>query len=230
MKHFVALGLVCLLSQGILFAEAFSFSADSMSSTRALGKERTVLSGNARIVSDSTIITADLIELYGTEYRYAVCSGNVVAIDEKKGLKLTTNKLFYDRTDKLSRLEGFSTLEDKRNKLVIKGGYIENDEKKDVAIIRIGVRVLKEDMACSSEYARYSRVDKVFELSGDPIVRWKGDEYRAEFITVNIETDEISMKGRVQGSLVKKEDAASPPPAAPIMNPETNDKPSPGNM
>jgi lipopolysaccharide export system protein LptA len=199
--------LFFLCSAWFLFADEFSFSADSLSSTRAKGKERTDLVGNAKIVSESLVISADSIVLYGKNYRYAVCSGNVNAVDEKKGLRLATSKLFYDRDDKISRLEGFSTLEDKRNQLVIKGGYIENNEKTEIAVIRVGVTVLKKDMVCRSEYARYNRKEKIFELSGDPKVKWKDDDYVAEYITVNLDTEDIVMRGAVKGSVVKKEES-----------------------
>jgi len=49
-----------------------------------------------------------------------VCSGSVVVVDEKNQLKLTSETLFYDRTDKISRIEGPSVMEDKKNKMVIK--------------------------------------------------------------------------------------------------------------
>jgi len=212
---------VFALCAAAALADEFTFAADSVSSTRAKGKERTILAGNAKIVSDTMTITADTIELYGENYRFALCSGSVVAVDEKKGMRLTTNHLYYDRTDKVSRMEGFSTLEDKKNKLVVKGGYIENDERSDTAIIRIGVRVLKEDMATRSEYARYDRGKKTFELSGDPTVRWKGDDYAADFITVNLDTEEISMKGAVKGTLTKKEEKKEGTvPAAPTEEEE----------
>ncbi len=201
-------------------AEKFTFSADAMSSTRAKGKERTYLRGHAKIVTGGMTITADSIELYGDEYRFALCTGAVVAIDEGKGLRLFTESLHYDRVEKLSRLEGFSTLEDKRNKLVIKGAYIENDEKSETAVIRIGVRVLKDDMACRAENARYDRARKVFELTGDPRVVWKGDEYAAETIVVDLETDDIVMKGSVSGTLTEGKDEEKKPAAGPESSAE----------
>ncbi|MCX7025057.1 MAG: hypothetical protein NT080_10605 [Spirochaetes bacterium] len=211
----VFLALVLSASAVAASADQFSFSADSMTSTRAKGKERTILKGSAKIVSGGTVITAACIELYGTDYRFALCTGQVTAVDEQRGMRLMTENLYYDRVDKVSRLEGFSTLEDKKNKLVIKGGYIENDERTEIAVIRIGVRVLKDDMVCRSEYARYDRAGKSFELSGDPRVKWKGDDYSAEIIIVDLETDDIVMKGSVRGSLTKEDPPAVPKGEAP---------------
>ena len=206
MKRLIAVILFLLIGSSVcLFGEKFSFVADSISSSRAKGKEKTILEGNAKIITEGIIINAKKIELYGDDYRYAFCSGSVIAVDEKRGLRLITESLYYDRIDKVSRLEGFSTLEDKKNKLVIKGGYIENDEKTEIVVIRIDVRVLKEDMVCRSEYARYDREKETFEISGNAKIRWKGDDYFAEVITINLDTDEILMKGSVRGSLIQED-------------------------
>jgi lipopolysaccharide export system protein LptA len=195
-----------LIAAGIA-AENFTFQADKMSSVTAKGKERTVLTGNARIQSDSTLITADQIEMYGNDYRFALCSGSVTVVDDKNQIRLTSETLSYDRTDKISRVEGPSVMEDRKNKLVIKGSFLENNDTTEITVIQIGVRILKEDMACRSEFALYRRKDKTLELSGMPSVYWKGDEYKAAKITVNIDTDEIKLEGDVQGTIQKKEDS-----------------------
>jgi lipopolysaccharide export system protein LptA len=208
-RHSILLILSLLATAG-LAAENFTFQADKMSSVIAKGKERTVLTGNARIQSDSTLITADRIEMYGKDYRFAVCSGSVTVVDDKNQIKLTSETLSYDRTDKISRVEGPSVMEDRKNKVVIKGSFLENNDTTETAVIQIGVRILKEDMACRSEFALYRRKDKILELSGMPSVYWKGDEYKASKITVNIDTDEIKLEGEVQGTIQKKEDSAKP--------------------
>jgi lipopolysaccharide export system protein LptA len=209
-----ALFAVCLLS--LYFhasADDFSFQAEKMSSVVAKGKERTVLTGKARIESDSTLITADRIEMYGKDYRFAVCTGSVIVIDEKNQIKLTSETLTYDRTEKISRIEGPSVMEDKKNKIVIKGSFLENNDSTETTVIQIGVRILKEDMACRSEFAFYRRKENVLELSGMPSVYWQGDEYKASKITVNIDTDEIKLEGEVQGTIKRKDEPKKTEPS-----------------
>lgn len=195
--------VVCAVSA---HSDSFQFSGDRMSTTMSQGKERTLLSGNARIVSDSTEIEADEIELLGDEARYAFCSGEVTVEDREKGIFLTCNNLFYDRKKDISRVEGYCEMVDQKNELVVKGGFLEHFGNDEITIIQIGVRILKEDMACRSEFARYKREEDVLELSGMPYVYWKGDEYRAARITINLETDEINMEGEVKGTITTEEE------------------------
>jgi lipopolysaccharide export system protein LptA len=63
-----------------------------------------------------------------------------------------------------------------------------------------------EDFTARSEFARYRRDDNVVELSGLPIVYWEDDTYEATRIVVNLDTDEITLEGQVQGSIVTEEE------------------------
>jgi lipopolysaccharide export system protein LptA len=199
--------LSALFSGGIspMWAETFRFSGNSMTSVLAEGRERTTLVGDAVIISDTTTIKANVIELYGKDSRYARCKGDVTVRDEEKGYLLRCEDLYFDRETDVSRIEGYAEMEDYRNELVVKGEYLEHNGEKDITIIQVGVRILKEDLACRSEFARVKRKENILELSGMPYVYWKGDEYRASRITVNLDTDELSLEGEVQGTVVTEE-------------------------
>lgn len=181
--------------------ERFSFSADSMTGTMAKGRERVVLTGKATVESDGMVITADSIVLYGDDFRYAECSGAVIVVDEERGLRLSTGNLFYDRQERISRLTGPSVMEDRRNQVVIKGNFIENDDKREFALIQINVRILKENISCRAEFARYDRAAGTLELTGSPWVRRGSDEYRAASIGVNLDTEDITLDGSVSGTV-----------------------------
>ena len=188
-------------------ADTFEFSGDRFSTIMSKGREYTILSGNAKIVSDSTTITAQKIELYGDDYRFADCSGRIRVVDNEKGLLITAEKMVFDRKEDISRLEGAVVMEDLRNEVVAKGNYLEYFGKTEKATVQIGVRILKEDMACRAEFAGYSRKDEILELSGLPVVHWKGDVYRALKITVNLDTDEIFLEGNVSGTIYTEQEA-----------------------
>ena len=199
-------------------ADTFLFSADSMESVMAEGKERALLSGNARLQADDLKISADTIELSGKNWRFARCSGSVVASDDTQGIRITTETLTYDRETRISRLEGDSVLEDFKNKVVLKAFWIENDDERKYVSARIGVRVFKEETAARSASLSYRRDEQTLELSGAARVLRKGDEYEADRILLNLDTDEITLLGGVSGTVVKKkeekpspEDSGNPP-------------------
>ena len=177
-----------------------------MQTVLAKGKERTILTGNAELISEDNFIQANLIELFGEDFRYAFCTGNVRIINIKKGIEVTCQKLFYDRTLKISRIQGNAVMIDIKNEIVVKGGFIESRDEPEISIIQIGVRILKEDMVCRSENARYLRDEDKLELSGMPIVHWKGDEYRASKIYIDLEKDEIRLEGDVKGEIISEEE------------------------
>ncbi|MDX9801709.1 MAG: hypothetical protein RBT69_10280 [Spirochaetia bacterium] len=187
-------------------ADTFEFSGDRFSTIMSKGREYTVLSGNAKIISDSTVITASRIELYGDDYRFAECSGMIRVEDSEKGFFIEAEKMVFDRKDDISRIEGAVVMEDFRNEVVVKGNYLEYAGESETATVQIGVRILKEDMACRSEFARYTRKDKILELSGLPVAHWKGDVYRALKITVNLDTDEIFLEGKVSGIIYTEQE------------------------
>lgn len=196
------------------FADDFSFSADSMTGAMSKGRERAVLVGNAVVVSGGMRISADRIELYGEDFRFADCRGRVAVVDEERGLRLSTERLSYDRRDKVSRLTGPSVMEDRQNKVVIKGDYIENDDERKIAIVQINVRILKENLSCRAEFARYDRAAKSLELSGSPTVRRDGDEYRAATILVDLDTEDIVLVGTVSGTVAAGKEKEPQPDAA----------------
>jgi len=213
MRRFIAIGVVMIALTMSALAEDFSFSADSMTGAMTKGRERAVLVGNALVMSGAMRISADRIELYGDDFRFADCQGHVSVIDEERGLKLSTERLVYDRRDKVSKLTGASVMEDSTNKVVIKADYIQNDDQRKIAVVQVNVRILKDKLSCHAEYARYDREARTLELSGSPTVTRDADHYSAAVILVNLDTEDIELVGSVSGTVAAgtaKEPAATP--------------------
>ena len=182
-------------------SDTFSFRADRMTGGMATGREITVLTGNAEVRSNNLLILADRIEIHGSDNRFIDCLGNVSGYDEETLIFFQTDRLRYDRTLRIARLEGNSTLEDRRNELVARARFIEYDEDREVAVLQISVRLFKDNLICRSEHAIYRRVEQTLSLSGFPVVYKEDDEFRADRIAVDLETDDVFMEGDVRGSL-----------------------------
>ena len=195
------LPIILLVASFPLWADTFSFKADRMSGGKATGREITVLTGNAEVRSDKLLLQAERIEIQGSDNRFIDCSGNVRGIEEEKNILFRTDRLRYDRTLKIARLEGNSVLEDRKNEIVARARFIEYDDQAEVAIFQISVRLFKDNLVCRSEYAVYRRNEKILILSGFPVVYKKDDEFRAERIRVDLETDDVVMEGDVKGTI-----------------------------
>jgi len=173
-----------------------------MTGTRSLGREISILTGNAEVRSNSLLLRADRIEISGDNNQFILCIGNVWGYEEEKDILFFTDRLNYDRTLKIARLEGNSTLEDRQNEIVARGRFIEYDEENEIAVLQISVRLFKDDMVCRAEYAVYRRREEVLEMSGFPVVFKGNDEFRADRIHVDLETDDVTMEGSVTGTIV----------------------------
>jgi lipopolysaccharide export system protein LptA len=206
----VALVLFAAITILPTVADTFTFKADRMSGGRAAGKETTLLTGNAEVHSDSLILKANQIELQGDNNQFIDCSGDVWGMEEDKNILFLTDRLRYDRKLKIARLEGNSTLEDRENEIVAKGRFIEYDDQNEITVFQISVRLFKDDMVCRSEYAVYRRQAKLLDLTGFPVVFKKNDEFRADRIRVDLDTDDVTMEGSVSGSIKEKEKDKNP--------------------
>jgi lipopolysaccharide export system protein LptA len=189
-----------------VFADTFRFTGSRMSTSLAKGKERTLLRGDAHIKSDQTEITAEEIEIYGKDFQFAECRGNVVARDSKKNLLITCDTLRFDRINNNLLAAGNAYMEDEDNEIIIRGHRLENLDKEDLVIIQIGGRIIKKDLAARAEFTTYRRETNTLELSGMPVLFWKEDEYRATRIVMNLDTDEITLLGSVTGTIVSEDD------------------------
>jgi lipopolysaccharide export system protein LptA len=190
-----------LVAVGTVRGDTFTFKADRMAGGKASGREITILTGNAEVRSDNLLLRADRIEIQGENNQFIDCLGHVWGQEEEKDIFFETDRLRYDRKLKIARLEGNSTLEDRKNEIVAKGRFIEYDDQSEVTVFQISVRLFKETMVCRSEYAVYRRTEKILNLSGFPVVYKKDDEFRAERIRVDLDTDDVSMEGSVSGSI-----------------------------
>jgi len=197
---FAAVFLCCGFN--LYAADIFSFRADRMSGTRALGREATILIGNAEVRSDNLLLRADRIEIHGDQNQFIECIGNVWGHEEGKNILFYTDRLRYDRRKKIARLEGNASLEDRENEVVARGRFIEYDDQNEIAVFQISVRLFKDDMVCRSEYAIYRRREKLLDLSGFPVVFKKDDEFRADKIRVDLDTDDVMMEGSVSGTII----------------------------
>jgi len=194
---------VFFLCFDVMFAaDTFTFRADRMSGTRALGREATILVGNAEVRSDNLLLRADRIEIHGDDNQFVECIGNVWGHEEDKNILFATDRLRYDRRQKIARLEGNASLEDRENQVVARGRFIEYDDQNEIAVFQISVRLFKDDMVCRSEYAIYRRKEKLLDLSGFPVVYKKNDEFRADRIRVDLDTDDVMMEGSVSGTII----------------------------
>lgn len=195
-KYFI---MILIIICSVLYAEdtKLSVTADNME----YKKEKTFLTGKAKIITDDMIITGDSIELHGKDNRYIRVQGNVNGSDEKKGFEFQSSELEYDKKLKISMFRGNVKLIDKKNSVVANATIIEYIQTSEIANMSIGVIIEKNDMKCYSSFAAFKRNENTLKLKGCPRVIKKTDIFNADIININLETEKIDLSGSVQGTM-----------------------------
>ena len=183
------------------FSEQIQFAADSMSGKTGKDADNTTLSGNAFVKTSSMEISADSIQLHGKDFRYITASGAVKGSNTESHLDFTCNRLSYDRETKIATLQERVSLTDAENDVKASAEIIEYNQNLEIAIMQINVNITQKNNVCSSAYAIYQKKAQMLNMSGNSKVVQDDDTFRAQEITLNLDTQEISLDGRVKGNV-----------------------------
>ena len=183
-----------------------SFKADKVIASVSENKKSTNLIGNAEVKVDSLTISADRIEIFGKDYRYVNASGSVKGVDNEKGYSFKADIINFDRKTDTVTMFGKLELKDTKNDVSINAENIEYKKKQEIIIMRFSVNIINKDINCTSMFALYNRNESTVELTGSPVVKKGKDEFRAGKISVNLDTEDITLDGRVRGSVEQEKD------------------------
>ena len=183
-----------------------SFKADKVTASVSENKKSTNLIGNAEVKVDSLTISADRIEIFGKDYRYVNATGSVKGEDDEKGYSFKADLINFDRKTDTVTMFGKLELKDTKNDVSINAENIEYKKKQEIIIMRFNVKIINKDINCNSMFAFYNRKESKVELTGSPIVKKGKDEFRAGKISVNLDTEDITLDGRVRGSVEQGKD------------------------
>lgn len=209
----VLISLVLVMAGTPLFAEKILFSANRMTGQAGNSNTTTSLSGNAYIKTETMEIQADEVELSGDNYRYIKASGNISGKNTKTNMDFTCDSLEYDRTTKIALLKGNVKLDDKDNDVKAESQIIEYNQDTEIAILQIQIKLTQKDNVCSGSYAIYYKTNQLLELSGNAQVKQKDDVFRAQNITLDMNTQDITLGGNVKGKVTETKEAEEKKPA-----------------
>lgn len=190
-------------------AEKITFSADSMTGIVGDKSDSTTLSGEAYVLTDSMEIFADQIGLSGKNFRFIEAQGNIKGKNMESELEFICEKLKYDRETKIAELSNNVNLKDTKNNVNAKAQIIEYNQNTDTAVMQIEIELTQKDNICTGAYAIYRKNDQMLELSGNSQIKQGKDTFRAQQITLDLTSQEITLDGRVKGSIVDEQKSAA---------------------
>lgn len=187
------------------YAEKITFSADSMTGVVGDKSDTTTLSGEAYVLTDSMEIYADQIGLSGKNFRFIEAQGSIKGKNMESELEFTCEKLKYDRETKIAELSDNVNLKDTKNNVNAKAQIIEYNQNTDTAVMQIEIELTQKNNICTGAYAIYRKNDQLLELSGNSQIKQGDDTFRAQQITLDLNSQEITLDGRVKGSIVDEQ-------------------------
>lgn len=196
-------------------AERITFYADNMSGTAGSTSDTTKLDGNAYVRTASMEIAADSITMSGKNFRYIDAVGNIDGKNLDTKMEFKCGSMSYDRETKIATLKDDVHLDDTENKVSADAQIIEYSQNTDTAVLQIDITLKQKDNVCNGAYAVYRKKAQMLELSGNSQIKQGEDTFRAQEITLNLDTQEITLDGRVKGSVIddkSKKNSGGPAP------------------
>jgi lipopolysaccharide export system protein LptA len=194
-------GFFCIAAT---FAEKITFSAQIMSGKTGGSDTATILEGDAYIKTSSIEIKANSIELSGDNYRFIKAEGKVSGSSIESKMDFDCESLSFDRTTNIATLTGNVNLTDNANDVKANAQVIEYNQATGLAILQIKVNLTQKNNVCTASYAVYQQNKQLLELSGNAQVKQGQDTFRAQMITLNLETQDITLDGNVKGSITEQ--------------------------
>ena len=207
MKKIASAAIVFFFSC-LLFAEKIVFSAGSMTGQAGDSSATTTLTGGAFVQTPSIEISADSIELSGDDYRFIKARGSISGKNIESKMEFTGDSMSYDRQTKVAQLQGNVKLTDSENDVKADAQLIEYNQNTNIAVLQIGITLTQKKNICTGAYAVYQKNEQMLEISGNAQVKQEDDVFRAQQITLNLDTQNITLSGNVKGSVTetKKEE------------------------
>ncbi len=185
--------------------ESIVFSGGTSSIVLREGREEVVLSSGAEVQVGSMTIRADRISLYGDNWRYVDCEGNASVLDPERGISIRTSDIWYDRTEERILISSWYEVDDTVNEVTAMGASLEYRLSDEMLRLDKNVSLLKSTdtgiMRCQAESVIFSRDENMLSLRGNASVDWDGDRYGAQVVTVDLDTDEITLEGGISGNI-----------------------------
>ena len=204
MRRFLTTLAIMILAAFTLFASEISFSGGYTKVSMQQGNKSVTLSGGAKVSTDQVDLSADSMKLYGENYRYVTCTGNVQATEHENGISFNSPDIFYDRQTGEVRSDSWIEIQDTKNQISLSGAWFEYNMKTSIMKLQIMARIVKiaeeKLMVCRADNITYDGKENTVTLRGNATVNWKDDTYKAAMIVVDLNTNDISLYGTISGA------------------------------
>ena len=196
---------MAFLSLSLLFSETISFSGGESVLIMREGEKSVSLKNEAVVTTGSIHINADEMTLSGDNCKTISAKGDINISDAERGIEINTESIWFDREDEILVISSWFEIDDTKEELYAQAGSLNYDMQNEKLEMGMQVTLFKiaegEVMKCTSESVTYDKTSGLLTLKGGAYVVWKGDEYRAQIITVDTKDNTITLSGRIKGTI-----------------------------
>ncbi|MCG8570554.1 MAG: hypothetical protein MJB14_10480 [Spirochaetes bacterium] len=168
--------------------------------------------GNSYMEIDNNIIYCDEMEVYLTKddnVKVAIFRRNIRIFKEEDQVQIGGEYAEYYKEKKMFIIRENAFYIDEKDEVAVFGDSIYNYEKEELAIIQGNTRVLQKDIFATGAFVKYTKQDKLMEISGFPKVKNQGSEYRAKKIIVDVDKNTFNMEGGIEAEIYGDEEEDS---------------------
>ncbi len=204
-KYLLLFFLVCS-SLSPLLAQDIRIWGDEITSILAEGREKTSLIGNVRIERDAKIILANSAIIEGADNDLITFEGNIRLRDAENEFTLNAEELQFDTNAEVLIGRGTIRMDDEKNNVQLEAQYLRYDENLEKVELQNSIQIVQDDLVVTSQNAVYWKDRQILELSGLPKVVKEESNFEALFIQVNLDNDELVMRGSITGNLIDNQE------------------------
>lgn len=203
-KKFLFFAII-LLTAATAFASDVFFEGGYSKVSLQDNNHMVTLTEGARVRTEDFQITADTIELYGKDYRFVRCSGNVEAYESKTGITLKCASIVYDRETSILTSDGWITIDDPEDDAILSGSWLEYNSETSIMKLQMKAKIVKDTdnglLTCTSDSMEFNLDLMTLALKGASNVIWGDDSYKANIIMVDVDKEEIVLYDTISGEI-----------------------------
>ena len=166
-----------------------------------------IAQGNAYISIDNNEVYCDEITVYLTKddnVEKAVFKKNIIIFQDLDKIQIGGEYAEYYKKKKHFIIRDNAFYIDVEEEVAVFGDSIYNYDEEKIAIIQGNVRIFQKDIYSKGAFVKYTKKDKLMEISGFPIIESEGSEYSAKKIIIDVDNNTFLLEGGLEATILNE--------------------------
>lgn len=180
-----------------------------------------IAQGNAHIIIDDNEVYCDEMEIYLTDddnVDKSIFKKNIIIFQQKDKIHIGGEYAEYYKKDKQFLIRENAFYIDVDEEVAVFGDSIDNYDKENISIIQGNVRIFQKDIFAKGAFVKYTKKDKLMEISGFPSIENQGSEYSAKKIIIDVDNNTFLLEGGLEATILNETADEKKVPSNPADN------------